>query len=873
MQKETSILVAETSSAVSMLMDSFPRQHSSSATSTPATAPRQQQPPPQQQQQPPQQQQQSSTSVINSASSSIAKASSSSSSGGTIVTSSGTTAAAPPKASTPKSAAGGGPAAVASAAAAALTPTRIVRRENVSGGVSPALTSSIGAPPPSPLLAPVICGPSQRRSPEESTTTPIMTLRGQHAAAASISSTPAVTSSSGSNAAAPPPTSPAGALCADDATDEAAVDREDDIAAEAAVGCYELWENQRRFFPFQDFSAANRFPGDRPATSNRKGDRSRHMAAFVLPPGAAWSQSTWDIDTSRIVEASSDDAVSYVGPSLPADGPFDDTRSVTALRATTTSRTAIFGGGSAAPISMVPTPDRDYVSLPEFYHDHGWRFAADYRVSSRSCSSSPSVTSFVRRRRWFREFRVAMPGDVVLWKEVVFYGVLPVTGASGIQATRLLQLGGSGTTSSTGVTGGTAGGGGGISSSDMTLAASNHDIQREMERQHTAMSQLLSPWTQFCERQNTGDGKGSLQCSLEMRALIYDHGLPYCLRGPMWLALSGATAQRQCLPTQYAEVVSTLPAVFGDALVDPRSEVNIDVLRTLTGHPLFESGRGPGSVHLRDLLYAFMTSDAQPYHQSYSYVAAALLLNVDHPQDAYWLFRSLVKEICPVGYFDGYLISSDITLIGDVILERLSPAQRLRVMGPDCRYEPRRYGATAARRTPSAGSGSVVSSSAGGGGSPTPLTGGASRGASPASAFSPTEPPPAAAAAAASSSLSSSRPAATEPHPLELYLVFAHGWLQALCCAHFPISTTCRFLDILFAEGHTLFLLRLIIAFFMEHANALLEEPTMAGLVANSWSRGLYDPSAIIKAVKSDGLDTLLLARRRDVLQEHMLER
>ena len=92
-----------------------------------------------------------------------------------------------------------------------------------------------------------------------------------------------------------------------------------------------------------------------------------------------------------------------------------------------------------------------------------------------------------------------------------------------------------------------------------------------------------------------------------------------------------------------------------------------------------------------------------------------------------------------------------------------------------------------------------------------------------------------------------------QKHQIDLS-VFASGWIQGAFCAHFPFPTAARFLDIMFAEGNSTLLIRILVAFVVIHEGQLqtMDSSGSLGQYANSWSRSLFNPEPLLAVVQRD---------------------
>ena len=98
--------------------------------------------------------------------------------------------------------------------------------------------------------------------------------------------------------------------------------------------------------------------------------------------------------------------------------------------------------------------------------------------------------------------------------------------------------------------------------------------------------------------------------------------------------------------------------------------------------------------------------------------------------------------------------------------------------------------------------------------------------------------------------------------------VFATGWIQGVFCAHFPFAAASRLFDVMFAEGNSSLLVRVLHAFVKVNYDALkgMDSSCSLGQFANDWARQQFDVEAIVAVCAKDGLSAAILKRRAELV-------
>lgn len=98
-------------------------------------------------------------------------------------------------------------------------------------------------------------------------------------------------------------------------------------------------------------------------------------------------------------------------------------------------------------------------------------------------------------------------------------------------------------------------------------------------------------------------------------------------------------------------------------------------------------------------------------------------------------------------------------------------------------------------------------------------------------------------------------------------VMIATSWWQALFCAHFPLCTAARLLDVLIAEADGTFLVRFTLAVVrrFERAWLSMEDAAAAGMFANAWAKNCYDVEDLVRDTAKDGYQCYLQRRRAEL--------
>jgi hypothetical protein len=101
--------------------------------------------------------------------------------------------------------------------------------------------------------------------------------------------------------------------------------------------------------------------------------------------------------------------------------------------------------------------------------------------------------------------------------------------------------------------------------------------------------------------------------------------------------------------------------------------------------------------------------------------------------------------------------------------------------------------------------------------------------------------------------------------------VFASGWLQGLFCAHFPFPAACRVLDVMFFEGNSSILPRMVIAFLKANQAQIMQcdGSGSVGQFANGFARTATNIDNVLTLAMADGLGPRVLQRRAELAVIH----
>ncbi|RNF07540.1 rabGTPase-activating protein [Trypanosoma rangeli] len=284
----------------------------------------------------------------------------------------------------------------------------------------------------------------------------------------------------------------------------------------------------------------------------------------------------------------------------------------------------------------------------------GWFYAADFSISTRFCSATPSAMSYVRRRRWVRT-RVQLTAD--LGVDSVLLNALSLSSYFRADP-RIVWL----STSFYGFFG-----------------ASVKEQRENQDRQHVScyhLQQFIDA-SSHAESANDGDacvvGNGCGVSSYTrhpsitkaMLRCVYRYGLPQCLRSSLWLKWSGGSNLLRESPRLYDELIERVDRVERQPLQD----ILQDVMRTSPRHPFFAK-KGGGAEELRNVLLALELACALPsYHQAFSYIVATVLLNLP-AREAFWVVTALFTAFLPPGYHEKYTLQYDLQLYDKILAQR-----------------------------------------------------------------------------------------------------------------------------------------------------------------------------------------------------------
>ncbi|CAO3563194.1 unnamed protein product [Mortierella alpina] len=162
-------------------------------------------------------------------------------------------------------------------------------------------------------------------------------------------------------------------------------------------------------------------------------------------------------------------------------------------------------------------------------------------------------------------------------------------------------------------------------------AAAEQDEQRDMDQECAWVDYLAMYGRDACMIKTT-----------QLRTLILN-GIPETFRPQLWMVLSGATYFRS------GEDSYRLSLEAGDDRVSAvLGEIEKDVVRSMPGHPAYQSAIGLGA--LRRVLSSYSCRNpAIGYAQSMNIVASKLLLHLKE-EDSFWLLATLCEQLLPDYY-------------------------------------------------------------------------------------------------------------------------------------------------------------------------------------------------------------------------------
>ncbi|KAF9276485.1 TBC1 domain member 9 [Mortierella alpina] len=160
---------------------------------------------------------------------------------------------------------------------------------------------------------------------------------------------------------------------------------------------------------------------------------------------------------------------------------------------------------------------------------------------------------------------------------------------------------------------------------------SEQDEQRDMDQECAWVDYLAMYGRDACMIKTT-----------QLRTLILN-GIPETFRPQLWMVLSGATYFRS------GEDSYRLSLEAGDNRVSAvLGEIEKDVMRSMPGHPAYQSAIGLGA--LRRVLSSYSWRNPSiGYAQSMNIVASKLLLHLKE-EDSFWLLATLCEQILPDYY-------------------------------------------------------------------------------------------------------------------------------------------------------------------------------------------------------------------------------
>ncbi len=138
--------------------------------------------------------------------------------------------------------------------------------------------------------------------------------------------------------------------------------------------------------------------------------------------------------------------------------------------------------------------------------------------------------------------------------------------------------------------------------------------------------------------------------------LLYE-GVPTTLRGKIWSKLARSEERKRAAPKNYYQDLLKSELVVENVKERARTQIQLDVNRTFTTHPLYTQEHGEGreklfrvlKYHPSDIIFKASLYRAYHHHkpevgycQGMSYVAGMLLMHVEDEEDAFWTFVHLL---------------------------------------------------------------------------------------------------------------------------------------------------------------------------------------------------------------------------------------
>lgn len=296
----------------------------------------------------------------------------------------------------------------------------------------------------------------------------------------------------------------------------------------------------------------------------------------------------------------------------------------------------------------------DWGVSPNGDNRDGWFYAADFTIPTRFCTATPQKLSYVRRRRWVRT-RTQLTADTC--------------GGPALSEAACASAGFCADTRSVW-----------LSTSFYGFCGASVEEQRvDQHRQHISCYRLHRFFDIFSGKMGSPDDTSERggrsrrflpryrhpSVTAAVLNCVYQYGLPQCLRPTLWLEWSGAAVLLRESPRLYEELLGRSEQVRGQPLQD----ILQDVVRTAPRHPFFAKKAG-GAEELRNVLLALELGRVLPsYHQAFSYIAAAVLLNLP-ARDAFWVVTALFTTFVPRGYHEQCTLKIDLEIYDEILAER-----------------------------------------------------------------------------------------------------------------------------------------------------------------------------------------------------------
>ncbi|KAL0482099.1 hypothetical protein AKO1_013217 [Acrasis kona] len=179
-------------------------------------------------------------------------------------------------------------------------------------------------------------------------------------------------------------------------------------------------------------------------------------------------------------------------------------------------------------------------------------------------------------------------------------------------------------------------------------------------------SKSSKKWSLF--KGDVGDPK----TTKDVKKLVIKYGISTTHRSKAWIKISGASKLMAENTGYYKRI---LGVHSNQANASWFGQIEKDLKRTFTNHPLFQGAQGERvTMAMRRILIAYSwRNPLVAYCQSFNYIVGMLLLHLSE-EESFWMFVTLIENYLPQNFYSPNLkgVLVDATVLDELIYQNLS---------------------------------------------------------------------------------------------------------------------------------------------------------------------------------------------------------